>query len=198
MTDSRHNPLTVFLRQIVALSDDELDVIASAFRPRSCKRGDVLLTADKICNEFYFIAQGGIRVYFISPKGHEKTRHIALDNTIITSLSSFVSRMPSSENIDALEDTELYVLSHADFFRFVDTYRGWELFYRMVLEVAYIEKVKQIETHLTLTAPQRFNHVMREHPHFIQRVSNRILASYLDITQETLSRLKSGKSNTAF
>lgn len=193
MATGHHEQLKAFLKKVAALSDTELDTIASAFYPKTCRRSDVLLASGDVCTEFYFIARGGVRVFFITSKGQEKTRHIALENTIITSLSSFVTRQPSSENIDALEETELLAISQTDFYHFVDTCRAWELFYRMVLETAYIEKVKHIESRVTLTAKQRFADAMREHPHFLQRVSNRILASYLDITQETLSRLKSDK-----
>ena len=144
-----------------------------------------------ICNDFYFIVKGGIRVYFLTQHGHDKTRHIALENTIITALSSFISCKPSVEIIDALEDTELYSINRTNFFHFVQSYRCWELFYQLILETAYMTQTQRIETRVTLSAKQRYDLLCKNNPEYIQRVSNRILASYLDITQETLSRLKS-------
>jgi CRP-like cAMP-binding protein len=67
----------------------------------------------------------------------------------------------------------------------------WEKFYRTLLEMAYLFQNKKIENLVTLSAKQRYGNLMTETPIYIQRLSNKILASYLNITQETLSRLKS-------
>jgi len=183
--------IRAFLETKVMLEEPQLSIVEVAFKCQTFKKNEQILRTGEVCNNFYFIASGGIRVYFITQQGHEKTRHIALDNTIISALSSFISRLPSMELIVAMEDTELYAISHDDFFHLVQSCREWELFYRLILETAYITQTRRVETRVTLSAKQRYDLVMRDNPEFIQRVSNKVLASYLDITQETLSRLKS-------
>jgi len=183
--------LQTVLEKFIPANEPQFTAILNAYKPQFYKRGDKLLAAGTISNQFFFIAQGSIRVYFLTPQGHEKTRHIGLENTIMTSLSSFIAQQPSVEIIEAMEDTHVMAISRAEFYHFVDTCRPWELFYRRILEIAYTSQTKRIENRTTLSAQQRFNLAMQETPEYFQRVSNRIMASYLDITQETLSRLKS-------
>jgi len=180
-----------FVKQHVTVEESALTLILAAFKPKSIKRNQNLLSVGEVCNEFYYIIRGGVRVYFLTQQGQEKTRFITLDNTIITSLSSFISQKSSLETIEALEDTDVLAISHNDFYSLVKTCRDWEIFYRFILETAYMVQTQRIEMRITLSAKQRFDLVMKNNPEFLQRLSNRVLASYLDITQETLSRLKS-------
>ena len=114
-----------------------------------------------------------------------------LDNQIGTTLSSFISQKKSIEFIEALEDTELLAIGRDDFYRLVKEISNWKNFYLQILENAYSFQNRKIETLVTLTAKQRYEQLLTENPIFIQRLSNKVLASYLDMREETLSRLKS-------
>lgn len=183
--------LKYYLRTTTNIDDKQLDRIAKYFTPRTVKRNEVLLSAGEICNEFYFVDSGCIRTYYITEQGHEKTRYVAFDGTVATALSSFISRQPSFEFVEALENSELYTINHKDFYQLITDIPQWEKFYRTLLEMAYLYQNKKIENRITLSAGQRYHKLLAESPIYVQRLSNRILASYLDITQETLSRLKS-------
>ena len=114
-----------------------------------------------------------------------------LDNHIGTALTSFISQNPSVEFIEALDDTELLAISHSDFYQLNKEIDAWKNFYQRILEMAYSFQNKKIEQLVTLTAKQRYDIVLKENPALIQRLSNKVLASYLDVREETLSRLKS-------
>lgn len=114
-----------------------------------------------------------------------------LDNHIGTALTSFISKNPSFEFIEALDNTELLAINYSDFYRFNKEMDSWKNFYQRILEMAYSFQNRKIEQLTTLTAKQRYDNVLKENTVLIQRISNRILASYLDIREETLSRLKS-------
>jgi CRP-like cAMP-binding protein len=183
--------LKYYLRASTTIDDKQIDRIVSYFKLRTVKKNTVLLSEGEICKAFYFVHSGCIRTYYITKQGHEKTRYVAFENSIATSISSFISQQPSFEFVDALENSELYAISHKDFFQLVADVPQWEKFYRTLLEMAYLYQNKKIENLVTLSAKQRYDKLMTETPIYIQRLSNKILASYLDITQETLSRLKS-------
>ena len=187
MTDQ----LKAVLNFIVPFPAQELEQIAGCFRPRQVLQGQQLLSNGEVCQEFYFVAKGCIRTYFIDDKGKEKTRYIMPDNHIGTALSSFISGLPSFEWMDALNDSELLVISHTDFYRLNEVSVYWKNFYQKILEMAYAFQTRKIESIMTLTAQQRFEQAMKESPALFQQVSNNVLASYLDMTPETLSRLKS-------
>jgi CRP-like cAMP-binding protein len=180
-----------YLRANASIDDKGIDKIVTCFKAKTAKRNTILLSGGEICKELYFVESGCIRTYYITEHGHEKTRYVAFDGAIATSISSFISQKPSFEFVDTLEDSELYVISHKNFYHLVSEYPPWGDFYRMLLEMAYLYQNKKIEDLVTLSARQRYDKILAETPFFIQRLSNKILASYLDITQETLSRLKS-------
>lgn len=114
-----------------------------------------------------------------------------LDFTIGTALTSFIAQKPSFEFIEVLDDSELLAISHHDFYLLLNEINHWKTFYQKILEMAYSFQNRKIEDLVTLTATQRYQKILKETPILIQRLSNRVLASYLDIKPETLSRLKS-------
>nr|WP_068888645.1 Crp/Fnr family transcriptional regulator [Pedobacter panaciterrae] len=169
----------------------KLDKIVSYFKYRKVKRSTLLLSEGEVCKELYLVYSGCVRTYYLTQQGYEKTRHIAFDDSIVTSFSSFISLQPSFEFIDTLEDSELYSISRKDFYQLVVDIPEWERFYTRFLEMTYIHQNKKIEARVTLTAKQRYEKLITEHPVYVRRLSNKILASYLDVREETLSRLKS-------
>lgn len=171
--------------------EHELEKISDCFIPKSVKKNDILLHEGSVCKEFYFIHTGCVRTFFIDKNGHEKTRYVMLDNHIGTALTSFIAQKPSIEFLETLDDTELLAISYSNFFRLNEEMVSWKIFYQKILEMAYSFQNKKIEQLTTLTAKQRYDNVLKENPVLIQRLSNRVLASYLDIREETLSRLKS-------
>ncbi len=186
-----HDNFKIFLKYFIDFNEEELGKIAACFKPRSVKKNDVLLAQGEVCNKFYYISRGCIRTAFITKEGHEKTRYVMCEPSIGTALTSFISQKPSFEFIDTLEDTELLVISYEDFYKLNAEMINWKVFYQRILEMAYSFQNKKIEGLVTLSAKQRYELVLKETPFLVQRLSNKILASYIDVSQETLSRLKS-------
>lgn len=187
MTDK----LKIVLKMLGDFKESELDKILDCFKPKSVKKNNILLYEGNVCKEFYFICKGCVRTFFIDKNGREKTRYIMLDNHIGTALASFIAQKPSIEVLETLDNTELLAINHFNFFRLNQEMVSWKNFYQRILEMAYSFQNRKIEHLTTLTAKQRYDNVLRETPALIQHISNRVLASYLDIREETLSRLKS-------
>lgn len=182
--------LKQLLTFIVPFSEEQLSVIMPYFRPKAVKKNQFLLSQGEVCEEFYFIYKGCISTAFLTLEGQEKTRYVMADCSIGTALSSFISHTPSFEFMDALEDSELLAIRREDFYKLNEEMTAWRLFYQRILEMAYSFQNKKIEALVTLTAKQRYEHLLKENPLLVQRLSNKVLASYLDITQETMSRIK--------
>jgi len=183
--------LKILLQNFANFDERELEQIISFFKPKSVKKNDILLHKGNVSREFYYVHTGGIRTFYIDKKGYEKTRYVMLDNQMGTTLYSFISQKPSIEFIEALDDTELLAISHQDFYRLIKEIENWKHFYQKILEKAYSFQNRKIETLVTLTAKQRYEQLLTENPVFVQRLTNKVLASYLDMREETLSRLKS-------
>lgn len=172
--------------------EKELEQILSLFRPEKIKRNTLLLCSGETCNDLYFVSKGCLRTYYINEGGKERSRYLALEGMICTALASFISRQPSFELLDTLEDTEVLSIRYADFHELTRTVPAWNTFYKTLLEQAYLHNTHRIGTLVTLPAKQRYELLLQQQPQLIKRLPNKIIASYLDISQETLSRLKSG------
>ncbi|MDF1613241.1 Crp/Fnr family transcriptional regulator [Stygiobacter electus] len=187
MTDK----VKLILKTFVDFNEKEIDYVVAFFKPKTAKRNSILLHRGNICKEFYFINTGGIRTYFIDKNGYEKTRYVVWDNQFGTALKSFILQKPSIEFIETLDDSELLVISYNDFFLLNKELNNWKIFYQKILERAYSFQNKKIEALMTQTAKQRYEELLVKNPALTQRLSNKLLASYLDMREETLSRLKS-------
>lgn len=180
-----------FITELAEINEQDMNRIMSCISVYKVKRNTIILSQGEVCDKFYFLEKGCMRTYYITEEGQEKTRLISFDNTPVTVLTSFINLKPSVEYIDTLEDSELLSMSQADFFRLLDEIPSWALFYRKILELAFAFQNNRIEDLVTLSAKERYEKLLKERPHYIQRLSNKIVASYLGISQETLSRLKS-------
>jgi CRP-like cAMP-binding protein len=171
----------------------EIEKVVSAFIEKTVKKNETLISKGDICRYTYFVCKGSVRAYFIDDDGQEATRYIALENQFITTIHSFISQTPTNEFIEATEQAELLQISYNDFKKIIEeTILGKEL-YKNQLEVAYITNHWRLESFLKMSAKQRYDFLLQTHPAIIQRLSNKIVASYLGITQESLSRLKAQK-----
>jgi len=186
-----HTLFKQYLNINAPFSDTVLDETIQHFILKKAKKGTLLQLAGDTCGHLYFINKGCARTYYITRQGQEKTRYIAFEGSICTPLAAFISQQPSFEFMDVLENSELLYISYTDFYQLAKQYPAWQAFYIKLLEQAYLFQNRKIETLTTLTAKQRYNALLEKQPVFVQRIPNKVLASYLSITQETLSRLKS-------
>jgi len=173
-----------------SFSELEQGEILRRFGVKSVSKNSILLNAGEECKHIYMVRKGCLRSYFTTKDGREKTRSLWLENDLGTAFTSFISQSPSLESISAVDDTEFYYIHHSDFFHLVDTDPLWLRFYKSILEYSYLLQSRKVEALMTLTAKQRFQKLQNGNPKLIQRLSNKILASFLDMREETLSRAK--------
>jgi CRP-like cAMP-binding protein len=171
----------------------EVEMLLNAFKEKSIKKNEILISKGDVCKFTYFVCKGSVRAYFIDDDGQEATRYIAFENQFITTIHAFISQTPTNEFLEATEKSELLQISFNDFKKIIEeTTLGRDL-YTKQLEVAYQTNHWRLESFLKMTAKQRYDFLMETNPAIIQRLSNKIVASYLGITQESLSRLKAQK-----
>ena len=185
------DPLAKYILKKVKMSDEELTLILSHFKPRTVKKKEILLHEGGLSNKMYFVVKGCLRIYFIKDVGSEVTRRIIFENDASASMVSFITQNPSNEYIEAVMDSELLYMDRKDFYHLVETLPVWEKFYRHQLEYAYVVNTNRLMTFITNDATERYLLLLKENPEIIKRLPNRLVANYLNITQEGLSRLKS-------
>lgn len=186
------NLLSNKIKEMTKVTDDELQLILSKFKSARFKKDEFLIFSEQEQNQkMFFVRQGCLRIFFVNKEGIESTRHLIFENHFATTLTNFITDLPSLEYIQALENCDVNYILKKDFFGLLETIPCWEIFYRKYLEYAYVTNTSRLESFITLSALKRYKLLLNQNPVIVRRLSNKIVASYLSISQETLSRLKS-------
>lgn len=179
------------IKSKLSVTDEEMMTILSYFRPMKVRKNELLLTNGQSSHRTFFVAKGCLRIFFINEDGQDSTRYFAFENQFATALLSFITSQPSKEFIQAVEDSEGYYITHENFYHLLDIIPKWEKFYRIYLEHAYVTNTKRLMSFLIQDALEKYRQLLDEDPIIVRRLSNKMVASYLNISQATLSRLKS-------
>jgi CRP-like cAMP-binding protein len=154
------------------------------------KKGDFLIREGEICRHVSFINQGLVRAYYVSPEGKEVCTGFVRSNEYMSEYSSFLTQSPSLMNIDALEDTEVVQLSYDMMQKGYEHFAFFERFGRKMAEKLFIILSAQNARLLTLTPEQRYQWVVDNQQWVIRDVPQYMIASYIGITPEHLSRIR--------
>jgi CRP-like cAMP-binding protein len=184
------NQLLKHIHNYCTLSEVALEGLSKALKKVALQKGELLTTEGKICNHVYFLEQGCARGFY-TLDGKEITYWFALDNTFVTSLYSFTTRKPGAENIQLLEDSVLWAVTHTDLQKLYDTYPDIERLGRVIYERYYVMLEERFLSIHFKEARERYDILLKNNPKILQRVPLGYIASYLGITQETLSRIRS-------
>lgn len=186
-----HEPLASYIRSKISVTEDVMTHILSFYKPLTLARYEILMSEGDPSRRMFFVVKGCLRVFFIKEDGSEVTRRIIFENAFSTTLVGFITQQPSKEYTQALEPTTLLYITRDDFYGLLKSVPEWERFYRMYLEYAYVNNTNRLMSFITLDASGRYQQLLEESPEIVLRLPNRIVASYLNISPETLSRLKS-------
>jgi len=180
-----------YIKKRIEVSDDDLNTILSYFKLLKQSKNELLLSAGQTSQHTYFVGKGCLRIFFINEEGKDVTRYIAFENQIATALVSFITKIPSLEYIQVVEKSELLFISHDDFNHLMTIIPKWREFYCSYLEKAYVNSTNRLMSFTTMDAKERYHQLLKINPKIVKRLPNKIVASYINISQETLSRLKS-------
>jgi CRP-like cAMP-binding protein len=182
------------LRQhlVTRLGNDiaNLDDVLECFKPLQAKRNAQLLLEGDVCRNVYFVGRGCLQVYVHDSDFNETTRDIVTEENWCSELISFGSGNPASENIRAVERSELFTISRQNFQQLMQSVPQFDRVYKQILEASYANSVYRVNTFVSMTALDRIKWMMNTRPSLMTRLPSKLIASYLGISQETFSRLK--------
>lgn len=182
--------LIEYLKQNSSLSSKEIDTIVSLFKSKKTKRNEVLEQEGKVCKHFYFVVSGCLRLYKIDKNGNEVTGFFALENSMITALPSFITKKPSLDFLISHEPSEILIIDRSDFFKCIEKYNEFAQLYHKFMEFAFIHSQMRIYSFLGMEGIDKLRWVMEHEPKLLTRISSKAVASYLGMTNSTLSKLK--------
>ncbi len=169
---------------------ENLDAVLEQFEFIHVKRNEQLLRQGDICKYVYFVAKGCLQVYVYDNESNETTRDIVIEDNWCSELISFGNQQPATENIRTVEHCDLLAINKVGFQKMMESVPQFEKVYRQILEASYANSVYRINTFVSLTALERIKWLMHYRPSLMTRLSSKLIASYLGISQETFSRLK--------
>lgn len=156
-------------------------------------KGTDLLRAGRICRKVYFIEKGALRFYYIDKEGKDITHFFLFENDFITELESFLLKKESDYSIEVLEDSVLYSMEFEAYQKLSSAFPEIDKLWSVVLTKGVIDLGEKIKDLQFRDAKTRYKNLLEKHPNILQRVSLGHIASYLGITQQSLSRIRKQK-----
>lgn len=178
------------LETILPVSNLLKSEINTMFKKQSFAKGNMVLTKGERCGNLYFIEKGILRGYYFE-EDKEISHWFAEENEFATSFYAFITQNPTFEYIQCLEDTELLTISFNSLQKLYDQFPETERIGRVITENYYIKLEERLLNIHFKTAKERYQTLLEKKPNLLQRASLGQIASYLGITQETLSRIRS-------
>jgi CRP-like cAMP-binding protein len=184
------NELLSKIQEKVSLTDQDKEAIETFFVPKRLRKRQSLLQEGDVCKNLSFIAKGLLRSYNIDDKGNEHINVFGWEGWWLSDFKSFLSGVPAVFNIDAIEDSELLMISLADYEALTISVPIMDRYFRILYQNSLVTKERRLMSAVTNTAEEKYLEFAESHPHIIERVSQNQIASYLGFAPETLSRIK--------
>jgi len=191
------NPFIRFLQQYSHLGPAELNQLQHVLTTKKYPAGHTILAAGSVCSHIAFMVSGKARSFFIDPSGQEFTWSFMFhdadsrfDNFFVHDYNSFLTQAPSPLTFTAIEDTEVALLSIEDLRAFIAQSIHAATLASKMSETAYQTVHKRAFTLLTLNARARYELLLREEPHLLNKFQHYLIASYIGVAPQSLSRLR--------
>lgn len=172
------------------ISDQDFEIIMSHFIHKKFRRKQYFLQEGQVCTHLAFVIKGAMRQYFIDDKGIEHFMNLSIENWWVGDRESWAMHTPSIYNIDASEDSELLLISRSDILKLTQLFPAFNEMVRGMDERSNIESQKRIVSAISFNAERRYSEFTNDYPDLLKRFPHYIIASYIGITKETLSRVR--------
>ncbi|MEZ0452881.1 Crp/Fnr family transcriptional regulator [Sphingobacterium thalpophilum] len=182
--------LTSYLFSTGQLSAEEVECSIPFFRRIILKKGDFFMREDEFCRHIGFIACGAVKAYATDDEGKVNITCFKFENEFVTSFAEFVAQEKSCRSIQAIEDSIIYEINHPGYQHLLLKVNAWNSIIKSILEQEYKQKERYLLNYNNRSAVDKYRHVLCSEPMLVQRVTNQDLASYLGITQRSLTRAK--------
>jgi CRP-like cAMP-binding protein len=174
----------------IDLTKAEFQQATTFFIPKRVRKHQYLLEAGDVSRHVAYVVKGCLRSYTIDEAGEEHIGHFAIEDWWIGDLYSFYENQPSVYAIDALEDSELLLLDRSGMEKLCLAIPKFERYFRLILQGSFVASQRRIMQSLSATAEERYLQFLKNYPAIFSRVPQKMIASYLGITPQSLSRIR--------
>ena len=178
------------IQEKITLTEDEFNYCKTLFLPKKLRKRQYLLQEGDVCKYQAFVEKGILRSYNIDEKGNEHILQFASEGWWMADLSSFLTGEPSIFNMDALEDAELLLITKPSWELLLQKIPRLEHYFRILIQNHLISTQKRLMQSLSEPAEERYVRFTKTYPDCMRRVPQHMIASYIGISRETLSRIR--------
>lgn len=189
-----NHPLIIHITKHVNLTEAQIAIVLSRFQLHTFAKKEHLLQEGNICKNLFFVSKGCLRLYFINEKGQEQTIQFALETWWMTDLMAFEKSGESGFSIQALEKVEVMVITHESLEKLLLEIPQLERYFRKVYQRAYSASLLRVKYLYTMSKDVFYEHFASLYPEFVQRIPQKVLASFLGFSPEYLSELRKKKT----
>ena len=177
----------------IALTQHEEEYFLSLLKYQEVRKRDFILQQGTVCKSIYFVNSGMLRAFFTDQETKESTIMFAMEDWWITDMHCFLQQSAAMLSIQAVEASTVLKLSKQDLDALYDKVPTFERFFRILMQNAYVREQVRVLENLSLPAQVRYGNFIKKYPQIAQQVPQKQIASYLGITPEFLSSIRSIK-----
>jgi CRP-like cAMP-binding protein len=185
------NPLFDYIAQFTPLTTEEQSILESKVKIREFLKGQFVVQNGDVCKYESFVLSGSLKTFYIDNDGQEHIVMFAVENWWTADLGSFISQTPADFNVQCLENSVLAQIRFEDLQQLYLDIPKLERFFRIIIEKAFVSSQKRVINNFSLPAKERYLKFREQYPQIEQRVPQYMIASYLGITKEFLSKIRS-------
>ncbi|WP_114821139.1 Crp/Fnr family transcriptional regulator [Chryseobacterium sp. KLBC 52] len=179
-----------YLSSTGELSAEEIHFSVQFFKPTDLKKNDFFIRENESCRYIGFIATGAVKAYVLDKEGNENVTCFKFENEFITSFQEFVKQENSIRSIRTIENSVIHRINFQDFQNLLTRIPAWNNVIKSLMEKEYSQKERYLLNYNNRSAVDKYQHVLSNEPMLVRRVATQDLASYLGITQRSLTRAK--------
>ncbi|MFA6150395.1 MAG: Crp/Fnr family transcriptional regulator [Chitinophagaceae bacterium] len=177
--------------KFIKLNQEEKDYFLSLLQEKKLSRKDFFLHENELSDRTAFVLSGCLRAYSVDENGIEHILQFAPQNWWVTDMFSLLSGKPAHLNIDAIEDSEILILSKSDQEKLYEKVPKFERYFRILVENSTVASRQRVLDNLELSAKERYGKFCSTYPTLINSIPQKQIASYIGVTPEFLSKMKS-------
>ena len=184
-----HPALRKHFEELVELTDAEFERISACYQTRKFRKHSIILQPGDTVDHEYFVLKGLLKTFMIDDDGKEHILQFSMENWWVSDYQALHTGVKSSFTIQCLEDVELLYISYADRQRLCDEMHQFERFCRLKITSGFVSMQKRVMALLRNDAQSRYQQLLEQYPSLFQRVPKALIAAYIGVSRETLSRL---------
>ncbi|MFV0565404.1 MAG: Crp/Fnr family transcriptional regulator [Flavobacteriaceae bacterium] len=188
---SKIAPLLQYINNYVSLTKAEQDFLESKVSVRKYLKGQYIVQQGDVCKYECFVLSGCTKTFYVDAEGQEHIVMFSIEDWWTSDMGSFIAQTPADFNIQCLENSELVMFSYDNIEGLYEGIPKLERFFRQIIEKAFVASQKRIVRSFSLSAKEQYLFFREQYPKIEQRIPQYMIASYLGITKEFLSKIKS-------